>query len=66
MNTDPSQQAFNDWDLTILSNLPVQVLAVSALALVVAVALSWQSTRVAPTTTRVSLLLLRIALVMLL
>ena len=62
MNTDPSQQAFNDWDLTILSNLPVQVLAVSALALVVAVALSWQSTRGAPTTTRVSLLLLRIAL----
>lgn len=51
--------AFNDWDLTSLSLLPTGAIAAAAVVLVVAVALSWQSTRGAPTATRAGLLLLR-------
>lgn len=51
--------AFNDWDLTSLTSLPTAVLATAALILVVAVALSWNSTRGAPSGTRLGLLVLR-------
>jgi uncharacterized membrane protein len=51
--------AFNDWDLTSLSSLPTSVFAVAAAILVIAVALSWHSTRGAPMGTRLGLLILR-------
>lgn len=55
--------AFNDWDLVSLSTLPSAVLWAAAAALVVAVLLSWQSTRGAPLSTRLPLLALRVLLV---
>jgi len=54
--------AFNDWDLTSLSSLPSGALAAAAVVLVVAVALSWNSTRGAPMPTRAGLLALRVLL----
>lgn|GEM_PF-195818 len=63
MITDTGSMAFNDWDLTVLSTLPSWVHALSAIVLLTAVALSWQSTRGAPMSTRWSLLGLRVLLV---
>ena len=54
--------AFNDWDLTSLSSLPTSALAAAAVILLVAVTLSWHSTRGATTTTRAGLLALRVLL----
>lgn len=58
--------AFNAWDLTSLSSLPSWAFVGVAAVLAVAVVWSWQSTRGAPTTTRVGLLALRSALAVLL
>lgn len=51
--------AFNDWDLVSLSTLPPAILAVAAAMLVITVAVSWRSTRGAPSTTRAGLIVVR-------
>ncbi len=57
-----SAPEFNDWDLTALSPLPAWVLGAAAGVLLLALAMSWQSSRGGPLRLRVALLLLRASL----
>jgi uncharacterized membrane protein len=59
------QPEFNDWDLTTLSDLPAWVLGAAGGVLLLALALSWQSSRGAPWRLRLPLLTLRGAMVLL-
>jgi uncharacterized membrane protein len=55
-------QAFNDWDLTVLTPLPTAVLAAAAVVLVGALALSTSTTKGAPLRLRGTLFALRVLL----
>ena len=59
MPVTPPPPAFNDWDLVSLSGLPVGVHVAAAIVVIVALFVSWRSTRGAPRIVRAGLIALR-------